>query len=58
MWQISVLMISRNIQHPLFESPQIGLDEFADYCLHTMDAASSEPMVSYIKRFQNRGRET
>jgi hypothetical protein len=46
------------IQHPLLESPQNGLDEFADYCLHTMDAASSEPMVSYIKQFQNRGRET
>jgi hypothetical protein len=34
------------------------IDNFADYCLDTMDPSSSEPMVSYIKRFQNRGRET
>jgi hypothetical protein len=37
---------------------QDALDDFADYCLDTMDPSSSEPMVSFIKRFQNRGRET
>jgi hypothetical protein len=33
------------------------LDDFVDYCVTNLDYASSEPMVSYIKRFQNRGVE-
>jgi hypothetical protein len=37
---------------------QDALEDFAYYCLDTMDPSSSEPMVSFIKRFQNRGRET
>jgi hypothetical protein len=43
---------------PAFGLHQDALDDFADYCLDTMDPSSSEPMVSFIKRFQNRGRET
>jgi hypothetical protein len=35
-----------------------ALADFADYCLDTMEPTSSEPMVSFIKRFQNRSRET
>jgi hypothetical protein len=35
-----------------------ALANFADYCLDTMEPTSSEPMVSFIKRFQNRSRET
>jgi hypothetical protein len=34
------------------------LTDFADYCLDNMEPTSSEPMVSFIKRFQNRSRET
>jgi hypothetical protein len=46
------------ISAPPFDPSPNGLDAFVDYCMDTMDPASSEPMVSYIKRFQNRGRET
>jgi hypothetical protein len=35
-----------------------ALADFADYCLDNMEPTSSEPMVSFIKRFQNRSRET
>jgi hypothetical protein len=34
------------------------LDDFADYCVNNLDYGSSEPMVSCIKRFQNRRGET
>jgi hypothetical protein len=34
------------------------LDDFADYCVNNLDYDSSEPMVSYIKKFQNRRGET
>jgi hypothetical protein len=46
------------ISAPPFEPPPDALNDFVDYCMDTMDPASSEPMVSYIKRFQNCGRET
>jgi hypothetical protein len=35
-----------------------ALTDFADYCLDNMEPTSSEPMVSFIKRFQNRSHET
>jgi hypothetical protein len=38
--------------------PSDALADFTDYCLDTMDPTSSKPMVSFIKRFQNRSRET
>jgi hypothetical protein len=34
------------------------LDDFADYCVNNLDLDSLEPMVSYIKKFQNRRGET
>jgi hypothetical protein len=34
------------------------LDDFADYWVNNLNYESSEPMVSYIKRFQNRRGET
>jgi hypothetical protein len=34
------------------------LDNFTDYCVNNLDGDSSEPMVSYIKKFQNRRGET
>jgi hypothetical protein len=43
---------------PPFEPLHNALDDFAEYCMDTMDSSSADPMVSYIKRFQNRGRET
>jgi hypothetical protein len=46
------------LNDPAFSLHQDVLDDFADYCLDAMDPSSSEPMVSFIKRFQNRGRET
>jgi hypothetical protein len=35
-----------------------ALNDFPEYCHDTVESSSSEPMVSFIKRLQNCGRET
>jgi hypothetical protein len=61
-------MVPHNVAHldlgtspldhdPLNNFPQTALDDFANYCLNNMDPSTSEHMISYVKQFQNRGRE-